>query len=56
MLEENKEILDALVEDKLTEEEKGFRKEHKSFMNSMFKEQFPDIVEIILIYAQRKQF
>jgi hypothetical protein len=29
MLEENKEILDAQSEDKLTEEEKGFRQEHK---------------------------
>jgi len=51
MLEENKEILDQQAEDKLSEEEIGFRKEHKQFMNSMFKEQFPDIVEIILIYA-----
>ena len=41
MLEENKEILEAPADDKisnLTEEEIGFRKEHKSFMNSMFKE------------------
>ena len=56
MLEDNKAILDAESEDQLTEEEKSFRQEHKIFMNSMFKEQFPDIVEIILIYAQRKNF
>lgn len=35
----------------LSEEDKYIMQEQKAFLNKMFKEQFPDIIEIILIYS-----
>lgn len=40
----------------LSEEDLELKKEQKQFMNKMFQQQFPDIIEIILIYSQRKLF
>jgi hypothetical protein len=35
----------------LSEEDKFIMEEQRLFLNKMFKEQFPDIIEIILIYS-----
>ena len=42
--------------DDLSEEDQFILQEQKKFLDKIFKEQFPDIIEIILIYSQRKQF
>ena len=49
------EYKDILYEDdkNLSEDDRFIKQEQKKFMNQMFKEQFPDIIEIILIYTQR---
>ena len=48
--------MNAIPEDQLTDEDKFIKAEQKKFLNSIFKEQFPDIIEIILIYSQRNKF
>lgn len=53
MVVDTKELMEE-PEENLTDEDKLLKKEQKKFMNTMFKEQFPDIVEIILIYTYRK--
>ena len=52
-MEDSKELME-IPEESLTEDDRMIKKEQKKFMNSMYKEQFPDIVEIILIYTYRK--
>jgi hypothetical protein len=52
-LEENEEML-AKPDDDLSEEEKELKQKQKQFLIMMFQHQFPDIIEIILIYSQRK--
>ena len=54
-MEDSKELMET-PEESLTEDDRMIKKEQKKFMNSMYKEQFPDIVEIILIYTYRKQY
>lgn len=41
-------------DEELTEEERQIKKEQKLFLNKMFAQQFPDIIEIILIYSQKR--
>ena len=54
-LEDCKDML-AEPNENLSEEDLELKKEQKQFMNKMFQQQFPDIIEIILIYSQRKLF
>lgn len=50
MVIDTKDLVDE-VDENLSEEDRLLKKEQKKFMLTMFKEQFPDIVEIILIYT-----
>mmetsp|Transcript_5866 Transcript_5866/g.9478 ORF Transcript_5866/g.9478 Transcript_5866/m.9478 type:complete len:176 (-) Transcript_5866:1381-1908(-) len=52
MLEDNKDLLSS-PEEKLSSEEKEIIKQQKDFMDQIFKIQFPDIIEIILLYTPR---
>ena len=52
-VEEYKDILNE-DDDKLSEDDRFIKQEQKKFMDQMFKEQFPDIIEIVLIYTQRE--
>mgnify|MGYP006104150437 CR=1 FL=1 len=54
-LEEAQDMLREQLDD-LSEEDQFILQEQKKFLDKIFKEQFPDIIEIILIYSQRKQF
>ena len=54
-LELNSFLIEAKYED-LSEEEKAVLDEQKKFMQIIYQQDFPDIIEIILIYSQRKQF
>jgi len=50
MIEDNKELM-LEPDENLTEKEREAKYELKVFLNKMFNEQFPDIIEIILIYS-----
>lgn len=50
MVVDTKDLVDE-PDENLSEEDRLLKKEQKKFMLTMFKEQFPDIVEIILIYT-----
>lgn len=52
-IESNADLLNA-PDEELTEEDRQIKKEQKLFLNKMFAQQFPDIIEIILIYSQKR--
>ena len=51
-MEDCKDIINEPSEN-LSEEDQMIKREQKKFLNIMFQQQFPEIIEIILIYSQR---
>jgi hypothetical protein len=53
--EDCKDMLETASAD-LSEDSKRQKEDQRHFMNEMFQKQFPDVIEIILIYTQKKHF
>jgi hypothetical protein len=53
-LDENQELM-SKQDEELTLEDKEIKDKQREFLGNMYEHQFPDIIEIILIYSQRKE-